>query len=90
MVTEELLDPGTVVTVKVAVVAPPPTVIVAGTCAADVLPLASATSAPPAGAAPFRVTVPVEVFPAVTELGVSDTAEIAGGVTVNVAERVVP
>src|SRR5215471_16994167 len=47
------------VTMKVAVVAPAATVTDAGTVAAFVLLLASATTAPPAGAAVAKVTVPV-------------------------------
>ena len=73
------------VTVKVAVVAPARTVTLAGTVAAEGLLLASVTTAPPVGATPFNVTVPVEVVPPITAVGLRDTEEIAAGLTVNVA-----
>jgi hypothetical protein len=83
------MDAGTltakVVTVKVAVVTPAETVTLAGTVAADVLLLVSITTAPPVGAAPFSVTVPVEGVPPVTVAGLKDTDERAGGFTVSVA-----
>jgi hypothetical protein len=82
-----------VVTVKVAVVAPAETVTLAGTVAAPVLELVSDTSAPPTGAPAVRVTVPVELLPPTTVVGLSETAERldeADGLTVSVAERVTP
>ena len=63
-----------VLTVKVAPVAPAETVTLAGTLAAALL-LESATCAPPAGAAPLKVTVPVEEFPPVTLVGFSEIEE---------------
>ena len=56
-------DTALVVTANVALAAPPATVTLAGTVAADGLPLTSDTTAPPAGAGPLSVTVPVEGFP---------------------------
>ena len=71
---------------KVAVVAPAETVTVAGTVAADVLLLASGTTAPPNGAATVSVTVPVEEFPPTTLVGFKEMEEsTGGGVTVSVA-----
>src|SRR5713226_338516 len=70
-----------VVTVKAALVAPAATVTLEGTLAAVVLLLARATCAPPVGAAPLSVTVPVEEFPPVTLVGfrVSKERERVGG-----------
>jgi hypothetical protein len=78
------------VAVKVAVVAPAPTVIDAGTVAAVVLLLVSVTTVPPVGAAPFRVTVPVLFAPPVTAVGLRDTEDNATGFTVSVAVLVTP
>ena len=63
---------GLVFTVNVAVVAPPATVILAGTVAAAAL-LERFTTAPPLGAAPLRLTVPVEGVPPVTLVGLRVT-----------------
>src|SRR5262252_9050363 len=60
-----------VATVNVAVVAPAATVTEAGTVAALVLLLVNATTAPPAGAAALRVTVPVLFAPPVRLAGFS-------------------
>jgi len=71
-----------VLTVKVALVAPAASVTLEGTLAAAVLVLESATCAPPAGAAPLNVTVPVEdCVPPITLVGlsVSDESVTAGG-----------
>ena len=64
-----------VLMVNIAVVAPAATVTLDGTLAAVVLLLESATIAPPAGAAPLNVTVPVEEFPPVTLVGFTETEE---------------
>jgi hypothetical protein len=64
-----------VLTVNVAVVVPAATVTLDGTWATAVLLLESATVAPPAGAAPLSVTVPVEEFPPVTLVGFSEREE---------------
>ena len=80
-----------VVTVKVVLVLPAGTVTLAGTVAAEVLPLVSVTTVPPVGAAPFKVTVPVEDVPEVTDVGfnVTDDTE-TGGVTVSTALWLLP
>jgi hypothetical protein len=76
---------GVVVIVKVALVAPAAIVTLAGTCAAAVLLLCRVTSAPPVGAAPFNVTVPVELFPPTTEVGFLVSELRVGAFTVSVA-----
>src|SRR2546425_12450394 len=78
-----------VFTLKVALVAPSGTVTLAGTVAAALL-LERETRAPPLGAGPFSVTVPVEdpSGPPRTLAGVSDSEEWAGGSTVSEAVRV--
>src|SRR5439155_4032990 len=91
-----VLEVGTafVVTVKVALVAPAGTVTLTGTVAAAVLPLESATAAPPAGAADVRMTVPVDELPPVTPAGLRPSEEADGpvgnGFTVKVALFVTP
>jgi len=76
-------------TVNVAVVAPAATETVVGTLA--VVPLAaSATDKPPVGAALARVTVPVDVLPPVTEVGLRATEATVGAVIVNDAVTGVP
>ena len=62
---------------KFALMAPAATVALAGTVATAVLLLESVTVMPPAGAAVIRVTVPVEVVPAVTIVGLRLT-EVRG------------
>ena len=69
-----------VLTVKVALVAPAATVTLDGAVAAAVLLLESVTVAPPVGAAPLRVTVPVEEFPPVTLVGFNESDESETGV----------
>jgi hypothetical protein len=75
-----------VVIAKVALVWPAGTDSAAGTVAALTLLLASATANPPAGAGPFRVTVPVGfAAPPITVVGLAETALTVGGFTVSVA-----
>lgn len=92
-VTTELLVDGTpkVVTVNVVDVLPAGTVTLAGTVAAAALLVVSATVAPPAGAVTFSRTVPVEVLPPTTLVGLSETEETATvGFTVSVALKLAP
>jgi hypothetical protein len=81
-----------VLTVNVALVAPAATVRLAGTVAAAVLSLIRETDAPPLGAGPLSVTVPVEGDPPVTLVGfsVSEERVRAGGSTVREAVLVAP
>jgi hypothetical protein len=64
----------TVLTVKVALVAPAATVTLAGVDAAAELSL-SDTTRPPLGAAALNVTVPVDALPPTTLVGLTATAE---------------
>ena len=82
-------------TVNVVLVVPAATVTLNGTIAAAVLLVESATVAPPAGAGPLNVTVPVEGVPPMTLVGFSVSDERVGGgggadVTVSEADRVAP
>ena len=67
-----------VLTVNVALLAPPATVTLAGTVAAVVLSLDRETAAPPLAAGPLRVSVPVEGDPPVTLIGFSAIEESVG------------
>src|SRR5262249_55088194 len=83
------------VTVNTALLAPAGTVTLAGTVATAVLLLVSVTTAPPEGAALVNVTVPCDVLPPTTLVGLSanDDNEAGGGAsgfTVNVAVLVTP
>jgi hypothetical protein len=83
-----------VLTTNVALVAPAAIVTLEGTLAAPLL-LESATCAPPVGAGPLNVTVPVEEFPPATLVGFSESEERVGGgggaaVTVSEAVLVTP
>jgi len=89
MVSGVSLATGIVVTVNVAVVAFAATVTLAGTVAAAVLLLLSVTTAPPVGAGPFSVTVPLEEVPPVTDVGLKLTELGCGAFTFSVAVCVV-
>jgi hypothetical protein len=67
-----------VFTVNVALVAAAATVTLAGTVA-EALLLERVTTAPPLGAGPLRVTMPVEGDPPVTLFGLSATEESVTG-----------
>jgi hypothetical protein len=71
MGTVTFADTCLVFAVNVAEFTPAGTVSVGGTRITAVLPLASVTTAPPAGAGPLRVTVPCEAVPPLTVVGMS-------------------
>ena len=80
--------PVRVVITKVADLLPSGTMTLGGTVALPVSLLLSVTVTPPAGAAPFNVTVPVELAGAVTVVGLTvrfSIVEPSGIVTVAVA-----
>ena len=81
---------GTVVIVNVALVLPDATVTLGGTDATAGLALVRATVMPPMGALPVSVTVPVELDPPVTVVGLRVRVESAGGFTVRVAVLLIP
>ena len=83
--TPAVAETPSVLTVKFAETAWAATVTLAGTVAANVLLLDSVTTAPPGGALPVSVTMPVEFVPPVTVVGETETAEIAAGFTVRAA-----
>ena len=89
IVTAVVAATGLVVAVNVAVVAPAATVTDAGTWAAAVLLEVNVTTAPPVGAGPLSVTVPVEEVPPGTVAGLTLTlpSAAADAVTVKVAVR---
>jgi hypothetical protein len=90
MVTVVSPETALVVMVNEAVVAPAATVTLAGTCTADVLLLDSATTAPEAGAGPLSVTVPVEEFPLITDVGLTEMRLSTAAATANEVLAVVP
>lgn len=79
-----------VLTVKVAVVAPAATVTLDGTVATAVLLLESWMVTPAGGAAPLRVTVPVDGLPPTTFDGFNFNEDNVGRIIVNVAVFVTP
>ena len=85
MMTGVVVDPTpTVETVKVAVVWPAATMTLPETAAAALL-LARETAMPPVGAGPSSVTVPVDVLPPTTTVGLTVRVVSAGELTVRVA-----
>lgn len=72
------LETTPVITVKVTVIAPAGTSTAAGTCA-ELLLLDRVTVAPPAGATPLSVTVPTELFPPTTVIGLTVTEDRTRG-----------
>jgi hypothetical protein len=95
MVTKVDTVTALVVTGKFELMAPAGTVTLGGTLTTPLL-LESVTCAPPAGAGPLSVTVPVEdCAPPITLVGfsASEDSEMAGGgagVTVSVADLLTP
>jgi hypothetical protein len=75
MTTLVFEDTRWVLTVKLALVWPADTVTLDGTVATDVLLLESVTVTPPEGTAAERVTVPVELFPPLTRVGLRVSEE---------------
>jgi hypothetical protein len=79
-----------VVIVNVALALPAGTVTVDGTPAADGTPLLSDIATPPLGAGPVSVTVPWDVAPPRTLVGLTESEFNAGGVTVSTAVNMPP
>ena len=77
MVTGVEVVTALVLTVKVALLAPAGTVTLEGTVATPLL-LESSICAPPIGAAPLSVTVPVEGDPPFTLVGLTANEESVG------------
>jgi hypothetical protein len=92
MVTVVDVATALLLTVKLALLAPAGTVTLplAGTEATAALLLERETMAPPMGAGPSRVTVPVEGVPPVTVVRLRLIEERTGGSTVSVAVCGVP
>lgn len=76
---------GTELTVKEALVAPAAMVTLAGTVATALFDR-RAIDTPPAGATALRVTVPVELAPPTTVVGLRATLDTTSGLTVSVAD----
>ena len=83
-------DTGLVFTGNVALVAPAATVTLAGTLATEMLLLDNDTSAPPAGAGPVSVTVPVERLPPTTLEGFTPSEVSTGRMSKLIAFEVPP
>jgi hypothetical protein len=81
MFTRVYADTGFVLTEKLAVIAPAGTITLDGTVATAGLLLASVTTAPPAGAGPLKLTMPVAEVPPFTQLGeIASEERVAGEV----------
>src|SRR2546430_3034433 len=79
-----------VLIVKVALLLPAGTITLEGTLAAPLL-LESITCAPPAGAGPLNVTVPMDdCAPPITLVGFNVSEETAGGGTAIKASAITP
>jgi hypothetical protein len=78
MLTAVETDTGKVVIAKVALLAPAATVTAEGTIATSVLSLDSEMTAPPLGAGPESVTVPVEPLPPTTVEGLAERETSTG------------
>jgi hypothetical protein len=76
---------GDVLAVKLAEVAPPKTMTLAGAAATAELLLPRVTVIPVLGAGAVNVTVPVELFPPVTLVGAKINDDNVGAKTVRVA-----
>ena len=85
MVAEVVAATGFVLTVKLALVAPPATATLAGTVATLGLLLDRLTTAPPLGAAALSVSVPVDELPPVTLDGLS-VSDVKGGLSATSAQ----
>jgi hypothetical protein len=79
-----------VVTVNVTLLASAATATLAGAIATRSSLLESAMIAPPVGAGPLRVTVPIEEAPPETLVGLRLTDDNVGGVMVRTALRITP
>ena len=91
MVTRVDAPTALVLTVNEALVAPAATITLEGPLVTAILLLERTICAPPAGAGPLSVTVPVEEFPPVILVGFRTTEERVGGgggAGVNVSEAV--
>jgi hypothetical protein len=89
IVTDVKAATDVVVTLNVLLVAPAATVALAGVVE-NVLLSDRVTTAPPVGAGPFKVIVPVEGLPPTTLAGFMTKADTAGGLMVNPAVSVEP
>ena len=75
---------------KVALLFPAATVTLPGTLATVLLLLERETTRPPTGAAPLSVTVPVEVLPPTTVVGLRERDVNEGGLTLRVDDLLTP